>query len=67
MLPVVILNKSKYYQTLALFQYMFNDPYNFQYNLGFASYLVGMIPLLIAYLVAQKKIVGGLTTGAIKG
>ncbi len=67
MLPIVILNKSKYYMTLALFQYMFNDPMNFQYNLGFASYLVGMIPLLIGYLVAQKSIVGGLTSGAIKG
>ena len=67
MLPVVILNKSKYYQTLALFQYMFNDPYNFQYSLGFASYLMGMIPLLIVYLVAQKRVIGGLTSGAIKG
>ena len=67
MLPVVILNKSKYYQTLALFQYMFNDPYNFQYNLGFASYLMGMIPLLIVYLVAQKRVIGGLTSGALKG
>jgi raffinose/stachyose/melibiose transport system permease protein len=67
LLPVVLLNKSQRYFTLALYQYMFNDPQNYQFNLAFASYFLGMIPLVVLYLSAQKYVVKGLTAGAIKG
>ena len=67
LLPVVLLNKSQRYFTLALYQYMFNDPQNYQFNLAFASYFLGMIPLVVLYLSASKYVVRGLTAGAIKG
>lgn len=52
--------------TEAVFQYNFKSQYSFDYNLAFASYLIAMIPVLIAYACAQKHIVSGLTQGAVK-
>ena len=52
--------------TLPLFQYNFKSQYTFDYNLAFASYLVAMLPVIIAYICAQKYIVAGLTQGAVK-
>ena len=40
--------------------------FSVDYNLAFASYLVAMLPVVIAYICAQKYIVAGLTQGAVK-
>ena len=65
-MPLLILNQSQDMWTLPLFQYNFKSQYSFDYNLAFASYLIAMIPVLIAYACAQKHIVAGLTQGAVK-
>lgn len=65
-MPLLILNQSQDMWTLPLFQYNFKSQYSFDYNLAFASYLIAMIPVLIAYACAQKHIVSGLTQGAVK-
>lgn len=65
-MPLIILNKSPDTWTLPLFQYNFKSQYTFDYNMAFASYLVAMVPVLIAYASAQKYIVSGLTQGAVK-
>ena len=65
-MPLMILNKLPDTWTLPLFQYNFKSQYSFDYNMAFASYLIAMVPVLIAYFVAQKNIVEGLTAGAVK-
>lgn len=65
-MPLMILNKLPDTWTLPLFQYNFKSQYSFDYNMAFASYLIAMIPVLIAYITAQKHIVEGLTAGAVK-
>lgn len=66
-MPTVFLNKSIEYRTLPLFQYTFQGENATQYNLVFAAMLLSMLPMMVIYVVLQKKIIGGLTSGAIKG
>ena len=65
-MPLMILNRLPDTWTLPLFQYNFKSQYSYDYNMAFASYLIAMIPVLIAYVCAQKNIVEGLTAGAVK-
>lgn len=65
-MPLMILNKLPDTWTLPLFQYNFKSQYSFDYNMAFASYLIAMVPVLIAYICAQKHVVEGLTAGAVK-
>lgn len=66
-MPTVFLNKSIEYRTLPLFQYTFQGENATQYNLVFAAMLLSMLPIMLVYIVLQKKIIGGLMSGAIKG
>lgn len=65
-MPLMILNKLPDTWTLPLFQYNFKSQYSFDFNMAFASYLIAMVPVMIAYFAAQKNIVEGLTAGAVK-
>ena len=65
LMPLVLLSDQKY-QTLQLSQYVFQGQFNTQYNLAFASYLLVLIPVLIVYVLCQKQIIAGVTTGAVK-
>lgn len=65
-MPLLILNQSQDMWTLPLFQYNFKSQYSFDYNLAFASYLIAMIPVLIAYACAQKHICFGFDTRSCK-
>lgn len=66
LMPLLILNREPELWTLPLFQFNFKTQYSFDYNLAFASFLMAMIPIMVLYPFLQKKIVGGLTTGAVK-
>lgn len=66
-LPLLILNKSPRNWTLTLFQYNFKSTVNIDYTLSFAAFFLSMLPIMLIYVVLQKHIIGGLTTGAIKG
>lgn len=67
MLPLFILNKSRDFWTLPLFQYNFKTEYSFNYVMAFTAYLMSMLPMLIVYMLGQKHIIKGLTAGAVKG
>jgi raffinose/stachyose/melibiose transport system permease protein len=67
LLPLMILNRSRMFWTLPLFQYNFKTEYAFNYTMSFTAYLMSMLPIMIVYLVGQKNIIKGLTAGAIKG
>lgn len=67
MLPLVTLNRSWEYWTLTLFQYNFRTEYSVDYSLTFASFVMSMLPIVVFYVFMQKHIIGGLTSGAVKG
>ncbi|HEU5471954.1 MAG TPA: carbohydrate ABC transporter permease [Actinophytocola sp.] len=53
--------------TVQLTLYNFQSQYATQYNLLFMNILLITIPPLVMFMVANRRIVAGLTTGAIKG
>ncbi len=65
-IALVILQKD-YARTLPLTQFFFFSEHSIQLNLAFAAFNLSMIPLLIVYLIFQKYIVEGITSGAVKG
>lgn len=67
MLPLVTLNRSWEYWTITLFQYNFRTEYSVDYSLTFACFCMSMLPILVFYVFMQKHIIGGLTSGAVKG
>lgn len=66
LLPLVTLNRSWKMWTLTLYQNAFQSEYSVDYNQAFTCFLVASIPIVIFYLILQKEIIGGLTSGAIK-
>jgi len=66
LLPLLILNKSPKFWTLQLFQYNFKSQYTFDYNMAFSSFLMCTVPIIVVYIVSQKNIISGLTSGAVK-
>lgn len=54
-------------QTITLGIYTAIGPYSSDWGKVFAFVFFGTFPVIIAYLLAQKQFVGGLTAGALKG
>jgi len=67
LLPLLALNKSPDNWTLTLFQYNFKMTHAINYPMVFAAFLLSMLPIMVFYIFVQKKIIGGLTSGAVKG
>ncbi|RGY97505.1 carbohydrate ABC transporter permease [Clostridium sp. AM58-1XD] len=66
LMPSLVLTKPEYY-TLQLFQYIFKGENMTDYSLVFASFLLGMLPVMVLYVFMQKRIIGGMMSGAVKG
>lgn len=64
-MPLILLSDQNQ-QTLQLSQYVFQGQFSTNYNLAFASYTLVLIPILVIYLFAQKKIMNGVVAGAVK-
>ncbi len=67
MLPLVTLNRSWKSWTLTIFQYNFKSEFNVDYSLAFTCFIIASLPIVIFYAMMQKHIIGGLTSGAVKG
>ncbi|MCS6711960.1 carbohydrate ABC transporter permease [Brachybacterium sp. EF45031] len=65
MMPSLIISDPSL-QTIPVLQSMFQTQFSNNYNVAFASYLMAMAPAILAYLVAQRWVLSGLTQGAIK-
>jgi raffinose/stachyose/melibiose transport system permease protein len=64
--PLYLINKTSMWpMNLAI--YNFFGRYSQQWNLVFADIIVTVLPVFIIYLVCQKQIVSGLTSGSVKG
>lgn len=53
--------------TVQLTLFNFRSQFTTSYNLLFANILIITIPLLIMYMIFQRQIVAGMTSGAVKG
>ena len=42
-------------------------PYGNNYNLLIAGSMFGILPILIIYLIFQRYLIDGMTSGAVKG
>lgn len=47
--------------------YKFYGTYSKEWNLIFADIVISLIPVILVYILAQKHIIAGLTSGAVKG
>lgn len=66
-MPLICLNRSPKLWTLSIYLNNFQSEYSVQYNQAFACLVVTSLPIVLFYIFMQKKIIGGLTNGAIKG
>jgi raffinose/stachyose/melibiose transport system permease protein len=65
MMPQLITANPKW-QTLPVVQYLFQDQFTTNINVAFASYLMALLPTLVAFLIAQRWVVSGMLRGSIK-
>lgn len=64
--PLLYLKSSSQY-TIPMSVYAFNSLYNTSWEKVFTVLIIASIPIIVAYAVAQKYIVEGMTAGAVKG
>lgn len=67
MLPLVTLNRTWKAWTLTIFQFNFKSEFNVDYSLAFTCFIIASLPIILFYAIMQKQIIGGLTSGAVKG
>lgn len=66
-MPLIVLNRKWEHWTLTLFQYNFKTEFVVDYSMVFTTLVLSMLPILLFYIVMQKQIIGGMTSGAVKG
>jgi raffinose/stachyose/melibiose transport system permease protein len=52
---------------LALYSFATSSVQSFRWNLVFAHVVMSSLPLILAYVFIQRRVIGGLTEGALKG
>ncbi|MDF2614309.1 MAG: carbohydrate transporter rane protein 2, family [Clostridia bacterium] len=66
MTPLYLINKTNLWpMNLAVYNFFGRERAN--WNLVFADIVLTALPVLIIYLIGQKQIISGLTSGAVKG
>ena len=67
-LPLVLVSdENKYVLSQGLAFMLFKQYYENDWSALFAALTIIMIPTFIVYIIFQKQIQSGLTTGALKG
>lgn len=66
-MPLITLNRSNKMWTLTIYLNNFQSEYSVDYNVSFACLMLTCLPIIIFYVLMQKQIMGGLTSGAVKG
>lgn len=66
LLPLLILS-SPSLRTIPLAASSFFAQYTKQWDLGLASLVLGVIPIIAFFLIMQKHIIEGITAGSVKG
>ena len=63
----LVLIKSDELKTISLGLLNFNGQYSTNYPVQMAGLLLAMLPIVIIYIFVNKKIIEGMTAGAVKG
>lgn len=63
----VVIGFKESVRTLQYALYMFFGQYSAQIHEAFAAFIVAVLPVVVLYIVLQRYIVSGLTSGAVKG
>ena len=63
----LILLQKEAVRPLTVKQFYFFGQYTSNYGVAFAAAIMGMIPILVFFVIAQKYIVDGISAGAVKG
>ncbi|SIR42949.1 carbohydrate ABC transporter permease [Halanaerobium kushneri] len=66
LLPLLMIS-DRSSMTLPLVQHVFQSQFSTNYSLAFASYILALLPMLVVYIIAQKKIISGVMRGSVKG
>ena len=66
LLPLIIL-QAENIKTIQLKQYSFFGAFHSEYGMALASLIISASPIVIFYLLMQKYIIKGITSGAVKG
>lgn len=66
LIPLLFLQKPEY-KTLSLGLLTFKGVYLSNYALIMCAVVIMVLPLIIVYVVAQEKVIKGMTAGAVKG
>jgi raffinose/stachyose/melibiose transport system permease protein len=64
--PMTIMGTLRWRSLFMEILFFVQDQYFRQWNLTFAACTLALLPIAIVYFVMQKKIIGGITSGAIK-
>lgn len=64
-IPLYLLNSSAQY-TLPMSVYSFYGAFNTSWNLVCADVIVVSLPVILVYIFAQKYVISGMTSGAVK-
>ncbi|MCX7772834.1 MAG: carbohydrate ABC transporter permease [Clostridia bacterium] len=65
LLPSLVINK-KETMTIPLKVFYFFGEYTKQWNLAMAGLVIAIVPVMLFYFAAQKQIISGITSGAVK-
>ncbi len=66
LMPMLYLQREAL-RTLPLGVMLFSGRYSTQYGLFFAGVTIATLPVVIAYILLQRRVTAGLTAGAVKG
>lgn len=66
LLPNLLINANPAWQTLPLKTFFFFGQFSSRWDLATAALILSMIPIIVFYMFAQKKIIKGVIDGAIK-
>lgn len=66
LLPNLIINPNPAWRTLPLRTFYFFGQFSSRWDLATAALILSMIPIVLFYLLAQKKIIKGVMEGAVK-
>ena len=66
-LPLITLNRSYKMWTLTIYLNNYQSECGVNYNEAFSCLILTCLPIIIFYVLMQKQIMGGLTSGAVKG
>lgn len=66
MIPLLYLGSAKK-STISMVIYSFFGRYNRDWQYVFAALMLVVLPMLIFFIILQKQIIAGMTSGAVKG